>query len=696
MNTLNTVPDFTKTFVPKNFLNIEHQNNIENAFNKLHELSVLHSQADPNFRITGPKQHITYAHCMSSEQVAFAKQVTLEKPGFGWNDDIKKVAQSVLTPEIDQAIKNYFGSYYTIMFYAPRTLTYESGSQNPSTKWHCDASPTHSLMLMCYLNGESEHGSSTLFLPESTTKVLKDVGYIYNEVGDRRTDISDILDHYQLDARVERHGFNAGESILFAATELAHRAQAPQPGCTRTSFDMCIIPSPVPWDKAIEMGYTPANKPLSFKGQALRLLAETGIEQTNGPDSGVIRIEENGGIVSDESLLFHLRSIFKEERFAQKIYDDLHKNPIRYSVLTIGELIVLLKKSFKEGLNWGQGFNLTDISRLTDVIDYEKAFLDSLLKFSTEGKPNPDAIMWPIPNHEQHPRCKYDMVPFVQPHKIMNKSTPIGSAGSCFAVEIADVLQEEGFNYVVTELGDNPQEEAIIDGYTVGSGKAMYSANFGILFNTPSLRQLAEKAFGERTFTKYLVSANNGLYMDPYRENVYFKDEASFLRDYPKHIEAVRQALVQSDVFIFTAGLNECWQLQDGTVISRNPRRGLHHLIEHRTLTVQENVDNILAFFHAVKRHNPNFKLILTLSPVPLLATGRADDHHIIEANTHSKAVLRVALDEVVKAHPDIYYLPSYELVTECTEQPWEPDHRHVTRDTVKRVVDMFKQMFVA
>ena len=86
--------------------------------------------------------------------------------------------------------------------------------------------------------------------------------------------------------------------------------------------------------------------------------------------------------------------------------------------------------------------------------------------------------------------------------------------------------------------------------------------------------------------------------------------------------------------------------------------------------------------------------MVLTLSPIPFLATGRAATHHIIEANLHSKSVLRVAIDEVVQSHEDIYYLPSYELVNECVHNAWEPDHRHVTPETVLKVVEMFKKMF--
>ena len=148
-------------------------------------------------------------------------------------------------------------------------------------------------------------------------------------------------------------------------------------------------------------------------------------------------------------------------------------------------------------------------------------------------------------------------------------------------------------------------------------------------------------------------------------------------------------------MFVYTAGLNACREMYDGSVISRNPKPSIQHLLKHKVLTVQENIDNLTGFIEIVRRYNPKMKLVISLSPIPLLATGRADTHHIIEANTHSKAVLRVAIDEVVRNVPNAYYLPSYEMVTECIEQPWTGDHRHVTDDTVCKVINMFKKIFV-
>ncbi len=691
---------FCNTLLPNNYKNVEDVFEINYKYQYLNKICDEHYNdkvVTCEWKENG--SHHANFKSLNQDQLSYLDEVLSRNPKLKFDDEVLSLLENVLTEEVDEALKAYLGTNYAVMFYSARHLTAESQLNNPSLNWHCDAAPLKSAMVMCYLNAEEQHGSSTLFLKESTTKSLKEIGYVYCDKNDRIKDLDPLLDYYQLDNTVYRHVYEAGDTVVFGAAKVAHCAQAPKQGYTRSTLDLCIIPSPVPWKEAIKNGYIPANNGTSYHGQVERLLAANELhidavfdEATAG---NVIEIPANGGITSKESLKFHLDSIFSDRSFSQKLYGQLMGLTVNFNSLTIDELLVFIKKSFKDGLDWTRGFKAQDTLNFSELINYEKSFQKAMIRFSFSNKPNPDAVMWPIPDHPKHPRSKYDMLPYVIGDKIMDKTTPIGSAGSCFAVEIAEVLQKENFNYVITELGDNPNEEALIDGYELGSGKAMYSANFGILFNTPSLRQIAEKAFSEREFNQYFLQIENGLYMDPYRENVYFKSKENYLRDYPKHVEAIKQVLLQSEVFIFTAGLNECWQLNDGTVLSRNPRGGFYHLIEHRVLTVEENINNMWTFFNTVKRHNPKFKLILTLSPVPLLATGRGETHHILEANTHSKAVLRVAIEEVVKMHKDIYYLPSYELVTECMPNPWKADHRHVTPETVSKVISMFKEMYV-
>jgi hypothetical protein len=69
----------------------------------------------------------------------------------------------------------------------------------------------------------------------------------------------------------------------------------------------------------------------------------------------------------------------------------------------------------------------------------------------------------------------------------------------------------------------------------------------------------------------------------------------------------------------------------------------------------------------------------------------QSTEYHVIAANTHSKSVLTVAPDELVKNNEDMHYLPTYGIPTECIEDPWAEDHRPVKKSTVQ----MFWEIFV-
>jgi len=93
---------------------------------------------------------------------------------------------------------------------------------------------------------------------------------------------------------------------------------------------------------------------------------------------------------------------------------------------------------------------------------------------------------------------------------------------------------------------------------------------------------------------------------------------------------------------------------------------------------------------------NPDLKCILTVSPVPLVAT--ASGRHVLVATTYSKAVLRVAADSVSRMLPDVAYFPAYELVTgpQAAGSAFEADLRNVTERAVAEVMGAFFATFLA
>jgi GSCFA family len=184
--------------------------------------------------------------------------------------------------------------------------------------------------------------------------------------------------------------------------------------------------------------------------------------------------------------------------------------------------------------------------------------------------------------------------------------------------------------------------------------------------------------------------------MDPFREEMRFASVDEYLNNYDAHTRAARTAFLEAEVLIITLGLNEIWSFKmDESVFARSPWRIAPSFVEHRTLTVEENVRDLERMLQILREHNPKLQLIVSLSPVPLHATFLHDQYHVVEANTHSKAVLRVAAQEFVERHEGVFYFPSFELTTYGFENPWAADHRHVNRAVVSRVMEMFREMFV-
>ena len=161
--------------------------------------------------------------------------------------------------------------------------------------------------------------------------------------------------------------------------------------------------------------------------------------------------------------------------------------------------------------------------------------------------------------------------------------------------------------------------------------------------------------------------------------------------------------LAEAGAFVFTFGLAEVWQDRETKGVFW---RGIPEEIfdserhEFRLTTVEENEQNIVRIVELIRSVNQNAPIVLTLSPVPLLATFRGQS--CVTADAVSKSVLRVAIDLVEsRGLPGVYYWPSFEIVRWLGGHlPWPaygvPDRRarHVTRYLVTEIIDAFVEAF--
>lgn len=279
---------------------------------------------------------------------------------------------------------------------------------------------------------------------------------------------------------------------------------------------------------------------------------------------------------------------------------------------------------------------------------------------------------------------------------LIDPAHKIATAGSCFAQHIARFLAKNDYNYFITE-GTPASFQDVAGDYNYGT----FSARYGNVYTTRQLRQLLERAYGlfEPVDT---VWQHGDRYFDPLRpqiqpEGFSSNDELKF--DRAQHLGAVRRMVEELDVFVFTLGLTEAWVSKvDGTVFPVCPGCGAGEhdktLHEFRNFTVSETLDDLISALSLIRDKNPSSCFILTVSPVPLIAT--ASDNHVLTATTYSKAVLRVAAEDAATRLDRCDYFPSYEIITGSYNKGayFEADLRSVKPEGVSHVMDCFSKAY--
>jgi hypothetical protein len=275
-------------------------------------------------------------------------------------------------------------------------------------------------------------------------------------------------------------------------------------------------------------------------------------------------------------------------------------------------------------------------------------------------------------------------------------SARIVTAGSCFAQHIGRHLAARGFTHHITEPAHPVLDEATARAFNFG----IYAARYGNIYTARQLLQLFQRAHGQ--FVPGEESWHqNGVFFDPFRPAIQpggFASEGELHADRAQHFAATRRAFAEADVLIFTLGLTECWEsTDDGAVYPLCPGTlaGTFDPARHRlrNLNVDEVAGDLRAFAASLAQVNPRARIILTVSPVPLMAT--AEDQHVLAATTYSKAVLRVAAETLCREGLATYF-PSYEIITGAHAQQsyYAPDCRTISEDGVAHVMRSFFRHF--
>ena len=259
-----------------------------------------------------------------------------------------------------------------------------------------------------------------------------------------------------------------------------------------------------------------------------------------------------------------------------------------------------------------------------------------------------------------------------EPVRLIGPTTKVATIGSCFAAELASMMDKVG---------------------VVG---AMHPG--GLFYSTATIRQELERiarGWPERATEPSWQVADG--WVDPFRDyGVGHPDEAALLEDRAAADAAADVLFLRAGVVVVTLGLIETW---------RNPATGnTYRQIPHPTvfpaleaefhrLTVSEMLDD-LERIRRVICATIGASMVITTSPVPLHSTFTALDVRV--ANTESKSRIRAAVSEFVDRHADVHYFHSYEMVMTAERQSdyFREDGRHVQRPAVRYIISEFLRLY--
>lgn len=305
-------------------------------------------------------------------------------------------------------------------------------------------------------------------------------------------------------------------------------------------------------------------------------------------------------------------------------------------------------------------------------------------------KPPPDRAAWTSAVAAAAP---LEMRDLYRPRFEVTRRTTVATAGSCFAQHFGRQLVERGFKWVEAE----PPIPLVPRRVNEAHGYGLFSFRTGNIYTPRLLRQWLEWASGEARPPEEVWERDLS-HVDPFRPaiepNGYHRpDDVLAARQIT--LRAIADALAGIEVFVFTLGQTEAWHntatgvtypLCPGTAGGAFDQE-VHRFANHGYRTCLRDMERSIAILRA---YNPAVRILLTVSPVPMVAT--ASGGHVLTANGRTKAVLRAVAGRLRDALPDVDYFPSYELIAEPPFRAifYDPNMRTVCSSGVDFVMNRF------
>lgn len=218
---------------------------------------------------------------------------------------------------------------------------------------------------------------------------------------------------------------------------------------------------------------------------------------------------------------------------------------------------------------------------------------------------------------------------------VLDPEKPVVFVGSCFSQNIASVMREHSWDSFLP---------------------------FGTLYNPLSI-SLAIDLFcdiekGKERFETSLYQYNgiwNSSFFDSSFSSVRKED---CLEEFISRQNQFIHSINQGKILIVTFGTSICYFDTATSEVVGNCHKLPSQNFYRRRLSIEEIVVNWKYLIEDLSRRFPGLNIIFTVSPVRHLKDG-------FTGNSHSKAVLQLAVEEICNSNFTCHYFPAYEILND-------------------------------
>lgn len=236
--------------------------------------------------------------------------------------------------------------------------------------------------------------------------------------------------------------------------------------------------------------------------------------------------------------------------------------------------------------------------------------------------------------------------------------------GSCFAENIGRRLIENKFSVNV-----NP---------------------FGVLYNPASIGQAIGILRENKTFTEADIFQHQGVYRTYLHHSEFSSaDKDNFLQTINESREKASDDLKKAEVLLITLGTAYVFDLKETGQVVANCHKQPSNIFNHRKLSVDEIVFSWTKLIEESLSINPELKILFTVSPIRHWKDGAHN-------NQLSKAILLLAIDELISKFSNLYYFPSYEIVLDELRDYrfYAEDMIHPNEVAIRYIWDIFTDTY--